>query len=93
MDVGRCRLEPTVPAGISGREGFNTDQMPFEEETGKVVLFGGYGAKQIQTPFEPGGRWATSMNCDPVFAGLVLLGGEVTGDPFTNETWLLLSRH
>jgi len=35
-----------------------------------------------QTPTTPSGRWSASMDFDPVSRGMVLFGGELTGDPF-----------
>jgi hypothetical protein len=77
--------------------------MAYDANIGAVVLFGGFSVPgqglndtwtwngstwtQRQTSTEPGGRWAAGLDFDPS-NGLVLFGGEVTGDPFTNETWL-----
>lgn len=43
-----------------------------------------------QMSAEPSGRWACSMVYTPQNYRVVLFGGEITGDPFVNETWFLV---
>jgi hypothetical protein len=78
--------------------------MTFDVARGDTVLFGGFATpgsgfhdtwtwdgttwSQVQTPFEPFGRWAVSLTFAPNFRGLVMFGGELTGNPFTNQTWI-----
>jgi hypothetical protein len=73
---------------------------------GEVVMFGGFNDpghglsdtwtwngitwSQLQTTYAPSGRWAASMAFYPNIKSLLLFGGELTGDPFTNQTWLLV---
>ena len=35
-------------------------------------------------------RYVSSMNDDPLGGGLVLFGGELSGDIVTNQTWLFV---
>jgi hypothetical protein len=80
--------------------------LAYDAGLGQVIVHGGYfdpgngltdtwawsGRKwtQLNLSNEPGGRWGSGMDFDPLSDGLLLFGGEVTGDPFTNQTWLLV---
>jgi hypothetical protein len=35
----------------------------------------------------PGGRWAMGNDFDKNINAPLLFGGEITGDPFSNESW------
>ena len=79
--------------------------MAFDESIGQVVVFGGTSAppqgfndtwawngktwKQLEAT-QPTGIWGDPMVYDPLTGGLVLFGGELTGDVVTNNTWLLV---
>jgi hypothetical protein len=42
---------------------------------------------------QPIGLWGTQMTSDPSSGGLLLLGGEQTGDVVVNNTWLFTLVH
>ena len=72
--------------------------LAYDDFIGQVVLFGGYNIPgqglddtwtwdgtawlQRQMSTHPSGRWGSSMAFDPHNHGLLLFGGEITGDPF-----------
>ena len=80
--------------------------MAYDSSIGALVLFGGSAGPpsalndtwiwngitwaQLQTTHTPEGHWAASMDFDPMI-GLVLFGGELAGDPFTDQTWLFVA--
>lgn len=79
--------------------------MTYDVSLGQVVLFGGTSDppqglndtwawngktwKQLEAT-QPSGLWVAPMDFDPLSGGLVLFGGELTGDIVTNNTWLLV---
>ena len=80
--------------------------MAYDPTLGVIVASGGYnipgegladqwawnGATwtQLSLPTQPSARWDSGMEFDPLTGGLVLFGGETTGDNVTNQTWLLI---
>ena len=79
--------------------------MSYDEGVGQVVLFGGTAAppqglndtwawsgktwKQL-TATQTTGLWGAGMNFDGSSGGLLLFGGELTGDIVTGNTWLFV---
>jgi hypothetical protein len=71
-----------------------------------VVLYGGFNVPghglndtwiwdgtnwtEFSPATNPGGLWVPGIDFDPLSAGRVMFGGEITGDPFANSTWLFL---
>jgi len=80
--------------------------MTYDVSLGQVVVFGGTSGppealndtwgwngktwKQLSPANQPSARYVSSMDFDPLSGGLVLFGGELTGDIVTNNTWLLV---
>ncbi len=82
--------------------------MAYDARIGQVIVFGGTSDppqglndtwawdgktwKQLSAT-QPTGLWIASMIFDPLSHGLVLFGGELTGDIVSNNTWLLVPVH
>jgi hypothetical protein len=80
--------------------------MAFDATLGQVVVFGGTSGPpqalndtwgwngttwiQLSLANQPSARYWPVMDFDPLSDGLVLFGGELTGDVVTNQTWLLV---
>jgi hypothetical protein len=80
--------------------------MAYDPIVGGVVMFGGSAGApsalndtwtwngstwtQIQTTYTPEGRWAAAIDFDPYLRSIILFGGELAGDPFANQTLLLV---
>jgi hypothetical protein len=80
--------------------------MAYDRSLLQVVVTGGYSIPgqglndewawngktwtQLNLPNSPSARYVSNMDYDPLSNGLLLFGGELTGDILTNETWLLV---
>jgi len=79
--------------------------MAYDGSLGQVIVFGGTsgppeglndtwawnGKKWTQLKAtQPTGLWIAPMVFDPSIHGLLLFGGELSGDIVTNNTWLLV---
>ncbi len=80
--------------------------MAYDARLGQIVVFGGTSGpptalketwawdgktwKQLILANQPGTRYVSNMVFDPSAGGLVLFGGELSGDIVTNQTWLLI---
>ncbi len=80
--------------------------MAYDAILGQVIVFGGTSGppealndtwawdgktwKKLKVANQPSSRYVSSMDFDPLNGGLVLFGGELSGDIVTNQTWLLV---
>lgn len=79
--------------------------MVYDPNIGATIIYGGFHTPgvglfdtwswdgsnwtQLQTLTNPGGRWAMGSVFDSLANAPLIFGGEITGDPFSNQTWIL----